>query len=98
MLCRSGKAVALSSDHKPDRPDEKKRILERGGSVAREESEVASPASRFCVSLGNSCLCPCLYVGPMRVYPGGLAVSRSIGDLGLKEGDLIIADAEMTVV
>jgi len=32
--------------------------------------------------------------GTMRVFPGGLAVSRSIGDLELNQG-LIIADPEL---
>jgi len=33
VLCRSGKAVRLSEDHKPDRKDERQRIEESGGSV-----------------------------------------------------------------
>ncbi len=33
VLCRGGRAVELSYDHKPSRPDEKERIIAAGGTV-----------------------------------------------------------------
>ena len=33
VLCRNGRAVALSDDHKPDRPDETRRVRRAGGHV-----------------------------------------------------------------
>lgn len=36
LLCRAGNAIALSVDHKPNRPDEKKRIQELGGKIIYE--------------------------------------------------------------
>lgn len=33
VLCKRGQAVALSSDHKPNRPDERRRITALGGHV-----------------------------------------------------------------
>ncbi|TNJ27700.1 putative Ser/Thr phosphatase 2C [Giardia muris] len=64
-----GRAVPLSVDHKPSRASEKARIQAAGGSV--HASHVAS--SRCLISLG-----------PPRVWPGGLSVSRGFGDFALK--------------
>lgn len=61
--------VDLSKDHKPGRSSETMRILSAGGSV--QASHISS----------NKCL---VSVGPLRVWPGGLSVSRGIGDFSLK--------------
>ena len=36
VLCRGGKAVTLSTDHKPAAPAERARILDAGGAVCHE--------------------------------------------------------------
>lgn len=82
--------VDLSKDHKPSRTSETMRILSAGGSV--QASHISS----------NKCL---VSVGPLRVWPGGLSVSRGIGDFSLKanrelekqgiQGDLISAYPEI---
>jgi len=86
-------ALALSEDHKPDRPDEQRRILARGGVVDHHGVwRVFAPSA---ISFaGHS-------------FPRwGLAVSRAFGDLLLKEperygcpsvapGGLVVAEPQM---
>lgn len=71
VLCRKGKAVALSDDHKPDKPSEKKRIEDSGG-VVKKGSFFNIPMGPFRVYQGDG----------MR---GGLAVSRALGDTFYKD-------------
>eukprot|EP00746_Dinoflagellata_sp_MGD_P067750 gnl/MRDRNA2_/MRDRNA2_27971_c0_seq1.p1 gnl/MRDRNA2_/MRDRNA2_27971_c0~~gnl/MRDRNA2_/MRDRNA2_27971_c0_seq1.p1 ORF type:complete len:445 (-),score=52.20 gnl/MRDRNA2_/MRDRNA2_27971_c0_seq1:35-1210(-) len=70
-------AVELSSDQKPCRPDEKKRILEQGGRVHQGMFPVQTP-------LGG---CRFIPMGPERVIDrtgiSGLAMSRALGDLNM---------------
>jgi serine/threonine protein phosphatase PrpC len=69
-------AVAMSKDHKPDRADERKRILSCGGHLGCRQALVNQPG-RGPVSMP---------VGPCRVWYQhrgetlGLAMSRSLGD------------------
>jgi len=70
-------AVDLSSDQKPDRPDERQRVTALGGIVQQGQFPVLSPMGlRF------------IRAGPERVMDkngmGGLAMSRSFGDLSLR--------------
>eukprot|EP00928_Gymnodinium_smaydae_P088762 TRINITY_DN72805_c0_g1_i1.p1 TRINITY_DN72805_c0_g1~~TRINITY_DN72805_c0_g1_i1.p1 ORF type:complete len:430 (+),score=70.15 TRINITY_DN72805_c0_g1_i1:167-1456(+) len=70
-------AVELSSDHKPCRPDERARIVDQGGIVRQGAYPVQSPMGMRFVRMG-----------PERVMDrngmGGLAMSRSLGDLSLR--------------
>jgi len=93
VLCRGGKALPVSQDHKPNRDIERMRIESLGGRVGTTEEEAFHPDP----SKDN---CPCLrqYFStnrPLRVFPGGLSVSRTIGDISMKGTRLIIPDPEM---
>lgn len=67
----------LSNEHRLDCSDgERKRIVESGGEVRPTEFEDGPNGERR-------------GVGPLRVWPGGLAVSRSIGDRDGKKGGVI---------
>ena len=75
-------------------PDERARIESLGGRVATTEDESYHQTSR-------SCLCMRRFFGPnrpLRVFPGGLSVSRTIGDISMKSTQLIISEPEMYTV
>eukprot|EP01094_Clydonella_sp_ATCC50884_P009018 TRINITY_DN18550_c0_g1_i1.p1 TRINITY_DN18550_c0_g1~~TRINITY_DN18550_c0_g1_i1.p1 ORF type:complete len:409 (-),score=151.89 TRINITY_DN18550_c0_g1_i1:658-1884(-) len=80
IICRRGIGVALSEDHKPDRPDERQRIEAQGGMVQQ--------ATLFGKHMGPYRV----YTGRRT---GGLAVSRGLGDAHLKNNRLVIAEPEI---
>jgi len=83
--------IPVSNDHKPGRVDERERIEKCGGRVGITEEEAYSGRIPSCIFF-TSCFPSSR---PLRVFPGGLSVSRTIGDIGMKNGGLIIAEPEM---
>ena len=72
------KIVPLSVDHKPENLEEQKRIESNGGKVYQNQSFIPDPTPTN--SSGSQTL-----IGPHRVYPGRLSVSRTIGDIEAKD-------------
>ena len=89
VLSRGGKAFDLSIDHKPSRDIEKKRIYENGGTVGYIQQPV--PACFGCFALNVD-------VGPPRIYPGGIAVSRGFGDINLKMPNKGVVPSDKLVI
>jgi serine/threonine protein phosphatase PrpC len=65
VLCNAGNPIALSCDHKPERPDEMQRIQQRGGSVVYD-GEVWRVGGMLSVSrsLGDKYLYPYVIAEP----------------------------------
>lgn len=80
---------SLSTDHKPESLTERSRILKNGGQVVQVDKLNLQLPQKLLVKI------------PFRVFPGGLSVSRSFGDvqakdplMGGKKG-VLIADPEI---
>ncbi|KAF5470507.1 hypothetical protein F2P56_011014 [Juglans regia] len=64
VLCRNGKPVPLSSDHKPDRPDELKRIEAAGGRVIYWDGPRVHGVLAMSRAIGDNYLKPCVSCEP----------------------------------
>ena len=70
------KYIEVTKDHKPNSPEEMKRIKEHGGKVYQTQTVIRKAR--------NEKLIGKKIIGPFRVSPGGLSVSRTIGDVEAK--------------
>ena len=66
------KFVVVTKDHKPNSPNEIMRIKNNGGNIYQSQTIINN--------LENSFLNGKILIGPYRVIPGRLSVSRTIGD------------------
>jgi len=69
--------IIITEDHKPCNEKEQKRIMENGGEVYQTQTPINGVDND---SLNNQIL-----LGPYRVLPGRLSVSRTIGDVEAKK-------------
>ena len=71
------KILMLSKDHKPEEASETKRIEENGGRIYQNSNYIPeiTPDGKTTMHL---------IVGPHRVFPGRLSVSRTLGDIEAK--------------
>ncbi|ETV92999.1 hypothetical protein H310_12837 [Aphanomyces invadans] len=94
----TNKVLQLTVDQNAARPDEASRVYDSGGFVAfrnsfrMPETTLSAPRRllrRFADGWNHR-----VQRWPLRVYPGGLACSRSIGDVECKQTGLVICDPE----
>lgn len=89
------KIFILSTDHKPTDEVEMKRIQDNGGKIYQNSSVIPQ-------TLPNGKTVQQVVLGPHRVFPGRLSVSRTFGDIEAKmpkyEGNpnVVIAEPDVT--
>ena len=87
IACSGSRIVPFSKDHKPSNPEEKERIEKAGGKIYRNDF----------MQNGK------VRLGCFRVNPGGLAISRSLGDMKAKfpkyggNSQVVISNPDITV-
>jgi len=75
------KMVVLTNDHKPNDEKEKQRIVENGGKVYQTQTNAKNITGVNSSSNTNNNQ---ILLGPHRVFPGRLSVSRTFGDVEAK--------------
>jgi len=73
------KVFMLSKDHKPSDELESKRVMEAGGKVYSGNSTPRRKSGNF-LTFAGAANKESADKGPLRIYPGRLAVSRAFGD------------------
>ena len=69
--------IIITEDHKPCNENEQKRIMENGGEVYQTQTPING--------IDNDTINNQILLGPYRVLPGRLSVSRTIGDVEAKK-------------
>lgn len=86
----------MSQDHRPDRKIEQDRITKNGGHIYQTQSVANVPDEKGGIKSQT-------IVGPLRVFPGRLSVSRTFGDIEAKmvkyngNPNVVIAEPEIEV-
>lgn len=82
------KIISMSTDHKPDNPNESKRIYDNGGRVYQTSTPLGAfgllsnyPSASIYSNIVSK---EKTITGPCRVFPGRLSVSRTFGDIEAK--------------
>lgn len=81
------KCYQITKDHKPSNIEEQKRIIESGGKIYQTTAITEMPDGFYD-----------MITGPLRVFPGRLATTRTFGDFEAKEANskIIINEPEIT--
>ena len=82
ISCQNGKIQKdVTRDHKPEFPYEKQRIYSHGGNIYQNETVFTDEVKK---ERNYKISCNKILLGPYRVNPGKLSVSRTIGDAKAK--------------
>ena len=85
MSLNNGKEYKIiTKDHKPSNEEEKKRIIQGGGEVYQTQTPINNMISTENEANNDINLNNQILIGPFRVLPGRLSVSRTIGDIEAK--------------